>query len=71
MIDVRAGVIDRDYRGNISILLFNHMDTDFIISCHDCIAQFILESIVNPIVEEVDDLDDFTRGTKGFGSTGV
>ena len=71
MIDVGAGVIDRDYRGNISVLLFNHMDMDFVVSCHDRIVQFILERIVNPTIEEVDDLDDTTRGTKGFGSTGV
>lgn len=28
-IDVGAGVIDADYRGNVGIILFNHSDTDF------------------------------------------
>ena len=28
-IDVGAGVIDPDYRGNVGILLFNFSDTDF------------------------------------------
>jgi dUTP pyrophosphatase len=71
MINIGVGVIDRDYCGDISVLLFNHMDTDFSISCHDCITQFILECIENPKVIEVDDLDNTTCGTDGFGSTGV
>eukprot|EP01124_Arcella_intermedia_P010849 TRINITY_DN17365_c0_g1_i1.p1 TRINITY_DN17365_c0_g1~~TRINITY_DN17365_c0_g1_i1.p1 ORF type:complete len:105 (-),score=8.92 TRINITY_DN17365_c0_g1_i1:50-364(-) len=28
-IDVGAGVIDPDYRGEVGVLLFNHSDTDF------------------------------------------
>lgn len=29
MIDTGAGVIDADYRGAVSVLLFNHSDKDF------------------------------------------
>ncbi len=29
MIDVGAGVIDADYRGEVRVLLFNLSDTDF------------------------------------------
>jgi dUTPase len=28
-IDVGAGVIDRDYRGNVGVILFNHSDVEF------------------------------------------
>ncbi len=28
-IDVGAGVIDSDYRGNVGVVLFNHADADF------------------------------------------
>jgi hypothetical protein len=28
-IDVGAGVIDCDYRGNVGVVLFNHSDVDF------------------------------------------
>jgi|TARA_B110000977_G_scaffold165462_1_gene212653 dUTP pyrophosphatase len=28
-IDVGAGVVDYDYRGNVGVILFNHGDADF------------------------------------------
>lgn len=68
-IDVGAGVIDSDYRGNIGVILFNHSDNDFIIKKGDKIAQLILERIWNPILIEVDELEDTKRGEDGFGST--
>ena len=37
-IDVGAGVIDADYRGEVKVLLFNFGDTDFKISAGDRIA---------------------------------
>ena len=37
----------------------------------DRIAQLILERIAIAEVEEVDDLEESTRGSGGFGSTGV
>jgi dUTP pyrophosphatase len=69
-IDVGAGVIDADYRGNVGIVLFNHSAVDFTINIGDRIAQLIIEKIETPEVEEVNDLDDTERGKGGFGSTG-
>lgn len=37
-IDVGAGVIDSDYRGEVKVLLFNFGDTDFKVSKGDRIA---------------------------------
>ena len=34
-------------------------------------AQLILEKIMTPDVEEVDELDSTVRGSGGYGSTGV
>ena len=68
-IDVGAGVIDRDYRGNIGILLFNFGKTKFVIKKGDRVAQIILEKICNPILQEVDKLGSSKRGKQGFGST--
>uniref|UniRef100_A0A1B6CLU9 Deoxyuridine 5'-triphosphate nucleotidohydrolase n=1 Tax=Clastoptera arizonana TaxID=38151 RepID=A0A1B6CLU9_9HEMI len=69
-IDVGAGVIDRDYRGNVGVVLFNHSPDPFCVQPGDRIAQLILEKIIYTDVEEVDKLDDTERGHGGFGSTG-
>lgn len=70
-IDVGAGVIDADYRGEVGVVLFNFGDDVFEISIGDRIAQLILEKIHNAPVVEVKTLDDTQRGEGGFGSTGV
>jgi len=70
-IDVGAGVIDCDYRGEVMVLLFNHSDNDFKVKHGDRIAQFIIEKITDTVIEETDDLDQTERGVGGFGSTGV
>ena len=70
-IDVGAGVVDADYRGEVGMVLFNHGDQDFQVKMGDRIAQLILENIDTPPVEEVQDLDNTVRGSGGFGSTGV
>lgn len=69
-IDVGAGVIDPDYRGELKVLLFNHSDTDFQVNTGDRIAQLICERISRPTLVEVVNLEDTDRGTNGFGSTG-
>lgn len=70
-IDVLAGVIDSDYRGEIKILLINLGKDIFSVSAGDRIAQGILEHITIAEVVEIDTLIDTDRGTGGFGSTGV
>lgn len=71
-IDVGAGVIDADYRGEVHVLLFNHSDKDFSISRGDRIAQLILEMISTVAITEVEFHQDVTeRGEGGFGSTGI
>jgi dUTP pyrophosphatase len=68
-IDVGAGVIDGDYRGNIGVVLFNHSDKEFVVRPGDRIAQLICEQIFYPEMMEVDELSDTERGADGFGST--
>lgn len=72
-IDVGAGVIDEDYRGNVGVVLFNHSDKDFEIAQGDRVAQLIIERISTPSVREVstiEELGETERGDGGFGSTG-
>ena len=70
-IDVGAGVIDADYRGPLGVILFNFGKEDFEVKQGDRIAQLILEQIVLPDIQEVENLDETVRGEGGFGSTGV
>ncbi|KOC66474.1 Deoxyuridine 5'-triphosphate nucleotidohydrolase [Habropoda laboriosa] len=69
-INIGAGVIDADYRGNVGIVLYNHGNEDFKISAGDRVAQLICEKITYPDLQEVDNLDSTDRGEDGFGSTG-
>ncbi|KFV19515.1 hypothetical protein N340_03963, partial [Tauraco erythrolophus] len=69
-IDVGAGVIDEDYRGNVGVVLFNFGKESFQVKKGDRIAQLICERICYPELEEVQALDDTERGEGGFGSTG-
>ena len=71
-IDVGAGVIDSDYRGEVKVLLFNlSKDTDFQVNAGDRIAQMIIEKYTLTELVEVDTLSETVRGEGGFGSTGV
>lgn len=52
-IDVGAGVVDRDYRGNVGVVLFNLSQMDYEVQQGDRIAQLIIERISNPPLVEV------------------
>jgi dUTP pyrophosphatase len=69
-IDVGAGVIDRNYTGEVRVILFNLSDQDYSISRGDRIAQLVLEQIMTPSIVVVDKLKPTSRGTGGFGSSG-
>jgi len=69
-IDVGAGVIDQDYRGNVGVILFNFSNEPFTVKKGDRIAQLICERIFLPDLVELSSLDSTERGSGGFGSTG-
>ena len=68
-IDVGAGVVDRDYRGNLTVVLFNFSECDYNIAAGDRIAQLICEKIAYPDLQEVNHLTVTQREANGFGST--
>lgn len=71
-IDVMAGVIDYDYRGEIKVILLNTSDSEFKICKGDKIAQAILTRIIRfTEITECENLENTTRGEGGFGSTGI
>lgn len=65
-----VGVIDADYRGEIKVCLYNDSNTDYVVKHGERVAQLVVQPFlaVDPI--EVEELDDTSRGTGGFGSTG-
>ncbi len=69
-IDTLAGVVDSDYRGEITCVLANHSDNDFEVNVGDRIAQFVIEAIILPTPEFTEELPQTARGASGFGSTG-
>ena len=70
-IDVGAGVIDSDYRGEIGVVLFNFSNEDFAVNMGDKIAQLIFEKIKTPELKETNELGETGRGISGYGSTGM
>jgi dUTP pyrophosphatase len=69
-IDVLAGVIDSDYRGEIQCLIYNTSDQTLELAAQTKICQLIIEKIITPTPEWADDLTETVRGGRGFGSTG-
>ena len=69
-IDVLAGVIDSDYRGEILCALVNHGREPFEIEPGARIAQLVVEAIATPEPAWAEDLEETDRGAGGFGSTG-
>lgn len=69
-IDVGAGVIDSDYCGEVSVLLFNLSDDDFPVQRGSRIAQVIFTPCPAMTLVESDVLPSTSRASGGFGSTG-
>jgi dUTP pyrophosphatase len=70
-IDIGAGVVDEDYRGNLGVVMFNHAEVEFAVKAGDRIAQLVCERISYPELQELASLDTTERGEGGFGSTGA
>jgi dUTP pyrophosphatase len=69
-LNVLAGVIDADYRGEIGCLIHNTGAETIELPEQSKICQLIIERIITPKAVWADDLGDTERGSGGFGSTG-
>jgi len=69
-LDVMAGVIDADYRGELACLLYNAGSELIELPPLSKICQLIIEKIITPKAAWADQLSDTERGSRGFGSTG-
>ena len=70
-ITVNAGVIDRDYTGEIGVVLVNLFNYDYHVQQGERIAQLLPEKVLETECQEVTHLEDTKRGTKSFGSTDI
>ncbi|MEM1339394.1 MAG: dUTP diphosphatase [Bacteroidota bacterium] len=65
------GTIDADYRGELGVILVNLSNEAFTIENGDRIAQMVIAKHERADWVEVEELNTTTRGSGGFGSTGV
>ncbi|SFF85096.1 MULTISPECIES: dUTP diphosphatase [Salegentibacter] len=64
------GTIDADYRGEIGVILVNLSNEEFTIENGERVAQMVIAKHEHISWEEVETLEETTRGAGGFGSTG-
>lgn len=65
-----VGVIDSDYRGEIRVGLVNLSPESYTIQPGERIAQLVVMPVVQFSASEADTLEETSRGSGGFGSTG-
>jgi dUTP pyrophosphatase len=71
-IDVMAGVVDSDYRGDVGVILINlDKEAHFVVEHGMRIAQLIIEDYKPCLPILCSSLDETERGSGGFGSTGT
>lgn len=66
----KVGVIDSDYRGEITVALLNHGDTSQVIEPTERIAQLVITPYLTAEFNLVDEINQTERASGGFGSTG-
>ncbi len=65
------GTIDSDYRGVVGVILGNTGEAPFVVEHDMRIAQMVVAPVVQAGFDLADNLDETSRGTGGFGSTGA
>lgn len=64
------GTVDADYRGEIKIILINLSDQPQTIQSGDRIAQMVVQTVEKIVWDQVENLNETSRGQGGFGHTG-
>ncbi|HEY4102611.1 MAG TPA: dUTP diphosphatase [Polyangiaceae bacterium] len=65
------GTIDSDYRGMVQVVLINLGEEAYLVEPLSRIAQLVVCPIMQAELELVNSLDETSRGSGGYGSTGV
>ncbi|NOY16863.1 MAG: dUTP diphosphatase [Gammaproteobacteria bacterium] len=66
-----VGLIDSDYQGELKVSCWNRGDTEFTVTPGERICQMLIVPIVQATYEIVEEFNESTRGTGGFGHTGT
>jgi dUTP pyrophosphatase len=69
-IQPHLGVIDNNYRGDLSVKLYNFTDKDYQVSEGDRIAQIAYYPLLTLDPEWKEEVESTDRGANGFGSSG-
>ena len=67
-LEVKAGVIDPDFTGNIGVVLKNNSDQPIECTAGEQIAQLLFIKVATPILIQVTSLAKTERGEYGFGA---
>lgn len=67
----KVGVVDADYRGEITVALHNHSTVPQTIEAKERIAQLVVTPFLAVEFNEVEELSETVRGVGGFGSSGT
>lgn len=65
------GTIDEGYTGEIQVILINHGERLYKVNKGEKIAQLVVMPVIRVQVEEIEELQETSRGVGGFGSTGL
>ena len=65
------GVIDNQYRGDLAVKIYNLSNNPVELKKGDRIAQLVIHQLNQVEFSFVDEVEETTRGAKGFGSSGA
>ena len=67
--EVKAGLLDSDYRGEVGVVLINLGDQPVEFKAGDAIAQMVFSPVLHDVIEHTGKVSETARGAGGFGST--
>jgi len=65
------GTIDSNYRGELGVILINHGSKSYVVNPGQKIAQLVVQKVEEAKFKVVEDVSKTSRGSGGFGSTGL
>lgn len=68
---VNFGTVDHGYTGWIGVSMYNATEHEIEIEPWSRIAQIVVQPVIKPVIQVVDELNETERSNKGFGSSGV